>query len=459
MDTVSKLKFQDNINKAQKENVTVFSIAIFSKDYNPNDLNQISGSTGGELLIAASAGELKNLYSEISRKIRNQYKISYNSLWPSIETIKSDVFIEKEGLSDSVTLSYPNPYFVPRPTKIITEDGSSSFLKYLSIWWVKLTVYAAIFICILMFLYALILIIFRPKPILKKKTEIYGSKASAGISIEEEMLQDKGRPGLFKKLSGVTSKVASKRGFVELFDFRLERADLKIRGSEFMTLQIISVLVLGILAQFFLKNVLITSIVVLLLVFIPFLIINTLISKRVQRFDEQLPDTLQLISGALKAGYSFNQAISMVVDETKPPISAEFERVLNEIRMGLPESEALENSSKRVGSSHFKWVVMAINVQRGVGGNLAEIMEIIASTIRERARVMNQIKALTSEGRLSAIILIALPIVLGAVLFAINRSYIGLLFTNTIGIVMISFSAVLMIVGIFWIIKIVNVKY
>jgi len=147
------------------------------------------------------------------------------------------------------------------------------------------------------------------------------------------------------------------------------------------------------------------------------------------------------------------------VDETKPPISDEFARVLNEVRMGLPENEALENSATRIGSSHFAWVVMAINVQREVGGNLSEIMEIIADTIRERARVMNQIKALTSEGRLSAIILIALPIILGIMLFAINRAYISLLFTNRIGLVMVFFAAFLMITGIIWIMKIVNVKY
>jgi tight adherence protein B len=459
LDTVSKLKLQDNINKALKENITVFSIAILSKDYNPNDLNKISSDTGGELLVAASAGELKNLYSEISRKIRNQYKVSYTSLWPNIKTINSEVLINKSGLSDSITLSYNNPYFAPQPTEIIKEANSASYLKYLNIWWVRIIVYAAIFICVIMFLYALILIFFRPKPILKKKTEIYGSKTSAGISIEEEMLQEKGRPGLFRKLPGAASKTVSKKGFLESFDFKLERAGLKIRGSEFLTLQIISAIVAGILAQFFLKNVLITSAVVLLIIFIPFLLINSLISKLVQKFDEQLPDTLQLISGALKAGYSFNQAIGMVVEETKPPISDEFQRVLNEIRMGLPESEALENSSKRIGSAHFAWVVMAINVQRGVGGNLAEIMEIIANTIRERARVMSQIKALTSEGRLSAVILIALPICLGAVLFIINRAYVSLLFSTTIGLIMVSFSAVLMVVGIIWIIRIVNVKY
>jgi tight adherence protein B len=204
---------------------------------------------------------------------------------------------------------------------------------------------------------------------------------------------------------------------------------------------------------------LLTAVVVLLLIILPFLFINILISRRTQKFDEQLPDTLQLISGALKAGYSFNQSINMVVEETKPPISDEFARVLNEARMGLPENEALENSANRIGSSHFAWVVMAINVQREVGGNLSEIMEIIADTIRERARVMNQIKALTSEGRLSAAILIALPIILGIMLFATSRAYISLLFTNRIGLVMVVFSAILMITGIIWILRIVNVKY
>lgn len=459
MDTVSKLKYTDIINKAKKENVTIYSIALLSKDYNPANLSEISGSTGGEMLIAASTGELKELYGNISRKIRNQYKISYTSLWPNMETIKSDIFIEKSGASDSITLSYKNPYFAPQPTKTINEQPPASYLKYLSIWWVRLIIYVAIFICILMFLYALILIIFRPKPVLKKKTEIYGSKTPVNISSDEDNDQEKVRHGIFGRLSGLTSKVASKRGFVELFDLKLERAGLKIRGSEFMTLQIISVLIIGILIQLFVKNAFLTAAVVFLLIIVPFLFINILTARRIQKFDEQLPDTLQLISGALKAGYSFNQSINMVVDETKPPISDEFARVLNEVRMGLPEKEALENSANRIGSSHFAWVVMAINVQREVGGNLSEIMEIIADTIRERARVMNQIKALTSEGRLSAIILIALPIVLGIILFTINRAYIGLLFTNRIGLVMVAFSAFLMITGIVWILKIVNVKY
>ena len=458
MDTVSKLKNTDNITRAQQENITIYSIALKSKDYNPSDLQKISESTGGEMLIAASAGELQDLYSSISRKIRNQYKITYKSLWPNIKTIESSIFIEKSGISESTTLSYNNPFFTPKPSNIIKIE-TASYLQYLNIWWVRIIVYAAIFICILFFLIALILIIFRNKPVLKKKTEIYGSQTAAISYISQDTAEEKSSGDALRRRAGTRKKTAGSKGFVEFFNIKLERAGLKIRGSEFMTLQISAVVLFSFLIHFFFRNVLFTSAIAIVLIIMPILLINVLISRRIQRFDEQLPDTLQLISGALKAGYSFNQAMSMVVSETKPPISDEFSRILNEVRMGMPEKEALENSAERIGSSHFSWVVMAINVQREVGGNLAEIMEIIAETIRERARVLNQIRALTSEGRLSAIILIALPVILGILLFTLNRAYLSLLFTNRLGLIMVVLSAVLMVTGIIWILKIVNVKY
>jgi len=461
MDTVSKLKYTDNISKAQRENITIYSIALISKDYNPANLKEISESTNGELLTAASAGQLKELYEKISRKIRNQYKISYTSQWPNIEKIQSDIFIEKSGIRDSITISYANPYFAPQPTASIIQEPSS-FLKFFDIWWVRIIIYAVIFICVIMFLFALILIIIRPKPVLKKKTEIYSSKTSVQSAEVEAEEEEEGatRPGtFFRRRKATAHKPGSRRGLIESLELKLERAGLKIRSAEFLTIQIASIILIGILFQFFFKNVLLTGAIVIIIIVMPILFVNLLVARRIQRFDEQLPDTLQLISGALKAGYSFNQSINMVIDETKPPVSDEFSRILNEVRMGLPENEALENSSGRVGSSHFKWVVMAINVQREVGGNLSEIMDIIADTIRERARVTSQIRALTAEGRLSAIILIALPIILGIILFAINRAYISLLFTNRLGLALIVFSAVLMIVGIIWIVKIVNVKY
>jgi tight adherence protein B len=210
---------------------------------------------------------------------------------------------------------------------------------------------------------------------------------------------------------------------------------------------------------FLTRNYLLTFLVLIVVLLLPFLILNMRIAGRLRKFHEQLPDTLQLISGSLKAGYSFNQAISMVVEETMPPTSDEFRRVLSEIRMGLQEREAMENMAERMKSEHLDWVVMSVNIQREVGGNLAEVMEIIANTIRERDTVIRQVKALTSEGRLSAYILIALPILLAIVLSFINREYISLLFTSVLGWIMMGIAIILMIIGIFWIIKIVRVEY
>ncbi|MGM0366843.1 MAG: type II secretion system F family protein, partial [Actinomycetota bacterium] len=123
------------------------------------------------------------------------------------------------------------------------------------------------------------------------------------------------------------------------------------------------------------------------------------------------------------------------------------------------EREALENMSKKMNSEHFRWVVMAVNIQREVGGNLVEVLETISATIRERDTTLRQIKALTAEGRLSAIILIALPILVAAFISFTNREYISLLVSSVLGLVMVGVSAFLMIVGIIWIVKIVRVEY
>ena len=133
--------------------------------------------------------------------------------------------------------------------------------------------------------------------------------------------------------------------------------------------------------------------------------------------------------------------------------------MLSEIRVGLPEKEALDNVAQRINSEYFQWIITAINVQREVGGNLAEVMDTIANTIRERDRVLNRIKALTSEGKLSAVILIILPVIVTLMLLFINREYISLLFVTRAGIIMLSVAGVLLVIGIIWIIRIVNIKY
>lgn len=456
-DTVSKLGADDVLAKADQAGIPIYSVVLQSYDFNPVDLSEISSTTGAEIMVTTKSEELAGLYREISRKIRNQYQVTYTSSWPNTEEIGIALHIGGEGLEGTGSANCINPFYAPPPTTIVMER-MPPFWGWFKLWWVRLILYGAIFIGIILFIYILAALVMPSSKLVKKRTEFYGYKPKSR-SEEEEIKERKGKIGFIDRLVMFTSRLASKRGFVEYFDLRLERAGMSIRASEFITLHIFLVIISIFGIYIFTANILLTLLMVLVIIFAPFLIINYKTEKRLQKFNEQLPGTLQLISGSLKAGYSFNQALSMVVEETEAPMSYEFKKVLSEIRMGLSQREALENMSKKMHTEHFRWVVMAVNIQREVGGNLVEVLETIASTIRERDTVLRQIKALTAEGRLSAIILIALPILLAAFISFTNREYISLLLTIVLGLAMIGVSALLMIAGIIWIVKIIKVQY
>ena len=190
----------------------------------------------------------------------------------------------------------------------------------------------------------------------------------------------------------------------------------------------------------------------------PLLILKRLTGKRERMFYAQLPDTLSHLSGALKAGYSFLQAVDMVVEETLPPMSTELSRVITETRLGLPVETALDNMAARMNCMDFNWTVMAVKIQREVGGNLAEILEVLGGTIRERDRVQRQIKVLTAEGRLSAAILFLLPVVVAVLLFLINPGYLSELYTRIAGIALLTLAAGLMVAGGVWLRKVVRIE-
>ena len=458
-DTVSRHTAREVIDKALQEEVSIYSIALLSAEFNPENIKNISESTGGEMLEAASSGDLKELYRSISKKIINQYKISYISLWPNAEDIDISISIGEDELASSAVTSYKNPYYSPAPEDVVIGPERPFYLTLFDKLWMRIIVYAAIFIGIALLLSAFILFIPVRRKTLKESAGLYGYKVGGKDAEEEYKYEEVRRKGFFGWILRILSRAASRRGYIEYFDIRLRKAGMRIRATEFIAFHLIGVAVFSITAYYLTRNILLTLFIAIIVVFIPFLILNIRTSQRLSRFHEQLPDALQLISGSLKAGYSFNQALKMVVEESKPPISEEFKRLLSEIRVGLPEKEALENVSQRISSEYFQWIVTAINVQKEVGGNLAEVMDTIADTIRERDRVLNRIKALTSEGKLSAIILIILPIIVGMMLIFINREYVSLLVTTRVGIIMLSIAGALLVIGIIWIIKIISIKY
>jgi tight adherence protein B len=180
--------------------------------------------------------------------------------------------------------------------------------------------------------------------------------------------------------------------------------------------------------------------------------------RRAAVFGAELPDALQLVASGLSSGYSLLQAFDSVVRLGKGPVAAEVGRALAQSRLGTPFEDALEQVADRVGSVDFGWVVMAIRVQREVGGNLADVLLQVAGTIRERAWLRRHVKALSAEGRLSGVILAALPVVIGGYLFLVRPEYVGRLFTTPLGLVMLTAGTVMLGLGMVWMNKIAKVE-
>jgi tight adherence protein B len=180
--------------------------------------------------------------------------------------------------------------------------------------------------------------------------------------------------------------------------------------------------------------------------------------RRKKKFESALPDTLQLMAGSLAAGLSLAQSVDTIVREGSEPITSEFKRVLVETRLGLSLEDALQGVADRFQSKDFDWVVMAINIQRQVGGNLAELLNTVAGTMREREYIRRQVAALSAEGKLSAYVLGGLPPGFMLYLLLANRAYVMVLFTRPLGILMIVGGAMILSVGVFWMSRLVKIE-
>jgi tight adherence protein B len=240
---------------------------------------------------------------------------------------------------------------------------------------------------------------------------------------------------------------------------KLEAAGIPLKPAEWMIIHlgiaILAGLAMALLTGFGLLATLLGLAVGLI---VPFLYLSLKEGRRKSVFASQLPETLQLLAGSLAAGYSLPQAVDTVVRESSGPMALELNRAIVEARLGVPIEDALETVARRMDSVDFEWVVMAIRIQREVGGNLAEVLTNVAATMRERERLRRQVDVLSAEGRLSAIILGALPLLFVVYLVLVRPEYIGLLITNPLGIVLIVVGVVLLIAGGFWLRKIVNVE-
>ncbi|WP_242848976.1 type II secretion system F family protein [Syntrophomonas palmitatica] len=260
-----------------------------------------------------------------------------------------------------------------------------------------------------------------------------------------------------KPLINSITRVFASQSLARTLQFKLFRAGIPLKGEEYVALWIGSIFLAPLAMYLPTRNIWALPIGLFLGLCLPHIYLKSRMDKRLQLLNQQLGDALVIMANALRAGIGFQQAMDAVKRELPDPISAEFAWTLREMNLGMSHEEAMLNLGRRVGSDDLDMIITGIIIQRQVGGNLAEILDNISSTIRERTKIKRQIKVLTAQGRLSGLIIGLLPVVLIAVMLLINPTYFNILIYDIRGITILVAAVIMEIMGFLMINKIVDI--
>ncbi len=245
----------------------------------------------------------------------------------------------------------------------------------------------------------------------------------------------------------------------EALENKLAMAGVKLSAKEYLYLWMgITIVPIFLLAIFGVNPITYLAIGVIGLA-VPPLLVERACKKRKELFNRQLGEALMVMGNCVRSGYTFQQAMESIATDMKPPISTEFAHVLRETRYGLPFDDAMEHMKKRVDNKEFELLVTAVTISNQVGANLSDMLDLISFTIRDRLKLRDEAKVLTTQGRFSGFIVGALPLLLGLAMMIMNPTYIGTFFESTIGIVMLIIGAVMEVIGFIVVNKIVDIKY
>lgn len=245
---------------------------------------------------------------------------------------------------------------------------------------------------------------------------------------------------------------------VQHLDRLLVQSGLNWSAAKFLGLTLLAMmvaLVAGLLLHFYWLFILLGGVAV---AFLPYLYVLTARTKRIHTIEGQLPDALELMSRALRAGHAFPSSLEMVADEGPSPIAGEFKTTFDEVNYGIPMQDALMNMTTRIASPDLRYFVIAVLIQRETGGNLAELLDNLAKLMRERFKLLGHIRVLSAEGRLSAWILSLLPFALATVIHFVHPEFLAVLWSDPVGLKMIYMAAMLMGLGIIWMRYIIKIR-
>lgn len=461
-DTASAADLQAALSAARAAGIQIYAIGLKTEEFDSQPLVAIAEAAAGRYLETPDPEVLTGLYAGLAKEIYNQYLLAF--------TLPADAGADGVGRLEITvqaggqTATADRGFFYPEPSTTSTTAASSGTVsttvittpveppgerslmgRFLDWQWSDWIFGFVVFAFVFALLYLLSGVLFPKRNVLAE----YGDQLDRRRGLEPRPLEEPAaEEGATSRLAG---RVLAVRGLEHPLQRLIDDAALKFRASEFALIHFVSVVVVIIIVRVVGGSALITLLAGLVVVAAPLLWLSARGKKRRKAFEEQVPNTLVLLAGSLKAGQGFEQALSVAATEAPEPTASEFKRVLTQQRLGVVPEEALRSVAERMRSESFDWAVMSTIIQRQVGGNLAEVYEKTAATLRARATLRRQIQTLTAEGRISAVVLVALPFGVGAMIGIVNRGYLKPLYTTPMGLAMVGLSVALMIIGILWI--------
>jgi tight adherence protein B len=440
-DNTTKTKLSAAVSAAKAGGITVDAIAIGTKRP-PAALTSLTHQTGGHVFSADRSAEgISAVYRQIAEEIRNTYRLQYTSHANSVVPLQ----VSLKGYTtatQSIDLTAP-------AAQIVAAGGTISEISKRSSTGLALAMVVGLLVL------AVVLLMMRQprETILARRLVRYTSgergpvvQRERGLSLRHLLVlrgeRSFGGSAYFKHVAGI-----------------LERADLPMRAAEFVAIQVGAAFVLLLLGLTFGIGILYALLVAAVGSAIPEVYVRRKANARRRKFEDQLGDTLGAVASSLRAGQSFQQAMSTIALDGPEPMAKEFQRVETETRLGRPADEALQSMAERLASKNFEFVVLAVNIQRQVGGSLSEILDMVSDTVRGRVQFARKVRALTAMGRASAYVLVGMPFFLAVMIFLIDRSYIRPLWTQGAGHIMVLVGLISMTLGALVCRKIVNFKY
>ena len=448
-DTASAGNLEEAVASAASAETSVFSIGWRTTETDIRALRTLARESSGRYASAGSA-DVAAIYAGLAAELSNQYVVSYES--DRQQGGEVSITVKAAWGTDTTVVLFPE---VEVPEAAPAGPGPDPYRPpLLRGSWGLLVSVGLVFAAVL----AILLTVF-DVPLRRRRRRMLERRMGAGGSGSAADQEETGGAAAWipEPFAAAGQMVAESAGFADRLDRRLEQSGLSIRPGEFVAGAFLAAVVGGAAAGLLFQGVLWGLAGAAVAALVPIAALAMGARRRLNGLQAQVVDVLMIIASSLRAGHSFLQALDMVSKEIAEPAAGEFSRAVSEIRLGRSVDEALGALGDRMVSDDFEWAMMAVNIQREVGGNLAEVLDTVAETLRDRETVRRQVRVLASEGKLSARILTVLPFAIVLFIAKTNGGFLDPLFSTFIGRIILGFGAVLMLVGIIVMRKMVRV--